>query len=449
MKSTPLSRLTLVAAGASSDTAARLAARIAVRAGDAGLGAVAVIVGADRDAPSTDAVEALERATGRSVHRVDVTLVPAPELQRLAVTVAGGLDLLLVVSGDTLEPGGAIGAGSLEAADSLGCPLVLVVDGEGPPGATVTDDAAFAAGTAARALSAERARFVTLTERPGPRRAELVARATGLEVVEVGASDAPLGEAALARLLDAARRCTALPPPPRHRRRHVRARVGLVLDRCFDLYDEDGLVHFEAAGAELVPLSALEGDGLPGPHDLDALDGLVIGDGRVERHSAALAARSTFREAVRAAIERGTPTLAAGGGLAYLGRGLRTITGTLHPFVGALDAEAVVSAEPLPGGHVEVECTRDTIVGPAGTRVSGYVQRSWRMRGLPTAERDAYRVVRGVRDGGAARANLFGLHMRPYWPSSPRAGTHFVDRCVAYAVARDRAACSSGDEPPR
>lgn len=178
---------------------------------------------------------------------------------------------------------------------------------------------------------------------------------------------------------------------------------------------------------------------------LPDVEGLVLGDGRVERHSADLARARRLRGSVAAAVDAGVPTLALGGGLAYLARGLRTRAGALHPFAGVLDAEAIVLSEPPSRGHAEVETLRPTPIGPVGTRIAGYVQRDWLLRGVHRGDGRAYRTLRGVRDDGVARGALLGLHLRAYLPSCPMAGVHLVDACVRFAVARDRERPGSAD----
>jgi cobyrinic acid a,c-diamide synthase len=244
-------------------------------------------------------------------------------------------------------------------------------------------------------------------------------------------------------------RCSSLEfmiPMDRHRSdaRGRRARIGIVMDECFDFYDEEGLMQFELAGAHLVPLSAMGGSD-ERFELIEGLDGLIIGDGRIEKHSAILSVERRFRERLKAAIEGGLPTIACGGGLAYLSRGLRTISGALHPMLGVVDAEAVqLQARPA-FGHVEVETLVDTLIGERGLRLRGFVQRSWLLRGVTPEERGIYATVSGPRDEGCGRYDLFATHFRPYWPSCPGAASSFIDRClragaIQERVLRDRAA---------
>jgi len=382
--------------------AARFAACIAEVAVAAGLDVCALVITTEREVPEPDEVRRLTEVTRRAVHRLDPQLMTAAAVRRVTGRVAAGADLTLIVCCASLEletPDLETEAAACSAAlRALASPICLCID--------ASRDRAI--DHASRALSDDQSAPLTL-------------------IGDLRAANPSLPTDALAQILEHARRAPSLPAfdglrSPR------RARVGLLVDECFDLHDEESLAQFEEAGAELVVVSALEGS-LP-----DDLDGLIVGDARVERYSAPLAARRGFRRDLRAAIEAGVPTLAAGGGYAYLTRGLRSLSGALHPLVGAIDAEAVVIDGALPRGLVEIETLVDTLIGPVGQRVRGHVERSWLVRGLPVEERGIYTTLAGPPDEGCGKQHLFATHFRPYWPSSPDAARAFVDRCALFAT---------------
>ncbi len=374
-------------------SAARFAACIAEVAVAAGLDVCALVITTEREVPEPDEVRHLTEVTRRAVHRLDPQLMTAAAVRRVTGRVAAGADLTLVVCCAPPEA-----AGCSAALRALASPVCLCIDAS-------RDGAVDQAG---RALSHDHAAPLTL-------------------IGDLRAANPSLPTDALAQILEHARRAPSLPAADGLRSPR-RARVGLLVDECFDLHDEESLAQFEAAGAELVVVSALEGS-LP----VD-LDGLIVGDARVERYSAPLAARRGFRRDVRAAIEAGVPTLAAGGGYVYLTRGLRSLSGALHPLVGAIDAEAVVIDGALPRGLVEIETLVDTLIGPVGQRVRGHVERSWLVRGLPVEERGIYATLTGPPDEGCGQQHLFATHFRPYWPSCPDAVRAFVDRCALFAT---------------
>jgi len=233
-------------------------------------------------------------------------------------------------------------------------------------------------------------------------------------------------------ILALARAATPLPESLELAQRRPCARIGIAFDAAFDRHFEDDLVRLEAAGAELVAFSPLRDTDLPD------VDGLYFGDGNVESHTSTLSGNSRFRTAVRDAIVRGVPTLALGGGMVYLARGVRTLSGTLHPLVGALDLELSCTPEPSLSGYVEVETTCETLVGPSGTHLRGHAWRHVRptrapAAGLNGALLDGVPLVRSVIGPPVAAlggAQLFALPFRTHWASSPKVPEAFVAACA-------------------
>lgn len=441
-------------------TAAALALAAALRR--RGLTVAAFTLGPD----GHDTV-ALEAATGRAVHCLDPWLMGRQTLRRTFQRGADGADVALVEGAlglfDGIAPTSDEGS-SAELARWLELPVLLVLDGSNLGGSVAAlargferfdpriaiaglvanhvDGAGHAdhlrasleAGGSARLLGA----LPTTDTLRYPGRDLGVAPRDGLWL------DGPRREAlaALAErhldvdtLLAQARAATPLPPPLDLVRRRAVARVGVALDAAFDRAFEDDLARLEAAGAELVPFSPLADAALPD------VDGLLLGDGAIESHSATLAQNLPLRESVRAAIARGVPTLAFGAGFVYLTRGLRTLSGAYHPLVGALPLDLECTPEPTLAGYVEVETTCATLLGPAGLRLRGHAWRHARCVGAerrdPLADVPPVRVVVGnfgaslaAGYGGAA---TFAMPFRTHWASAPKAPEAFVAACVRAA----------------
>lgn len=409
------------------DDAALFGLAIARAAAGSGLRVRGLAVTTHRDDPDAEVLRALARTTGRAVLRVDPGVMPPGDVGRASARAARGSDLVLAVVAAPLD--GSSGVDPLAALAALRAPVALWYDAS----LRRSGDLAFV--DAARRVVLEGLGVPLLALPSGPSAAQPGARWSSIhgESAPLVEASEPLGRTALRRLLRHARRAGAL-PPIEPTATLPRARIGVLLDDCFDLYDEEGLVALEEAGADLVPISPLEGAALP------ELDGLLAGDARIERDSAELSARRAFRDGLRDRIADGLPTVALAGGFAYLTRGFRSACGALHPMVGAIDANAHAVDRPLPAGPVEVETTVDTLVGAAGTRLRGRVERAWVVRGVPDDEREIYATLEGPADGGCGRQQLFAAHFRPYWPASPGAAQAFVDRCArrAAALVQDR-----------
>ncbi|MGK0481176.1 MAG: cobyrinic acid a,c-diamide synthase [Planctomycetota bacterium] len=417
-------------------------------------------IGANRDLPAATAQGRLAAASGHAVHRIDVDLMPAPSIQGVVTRAGANVDFVLILGFEAVTAHVNQLPAFIDVQHALRSPLVLCADTESRMGSHAQSGSSLAIASrtqAARELLHARGidslPLVLLAGDESTARAAGIEAATGLSVlcfaerasVAARESRPRLKGIDLDRLVEHARSAPAESTTliERHHsgRRGRRARIGVVMDDCFDLYDEESLLQFELAGAELTAIPAMgANDERLGPVEerIAELDGLIIGDGHIEKHSAALSAERRFRETLRQAIDAGLPTLASGGGFAYLTRGLRTISGTLHPMVGVLDAEAVELQSRPAFGHVEVETLVDTLIGGPGLRLRGFVQRSWLVRGLAPTERGIYATVSGPRDEGCGRRSLLATHFRPYWPSCPGAAESFIDRCVRAGALAER-----------
>nr|MBC8159279.1 cobyrinic acid a,c-diamide synthase [Alphaproteobacteria bacterium] len=158
---------------------------------------------------------------------------------------------------------------------------------------------------------------------------------------------------ALLAMADLAGPITATPmPPPTPRPADVR--IGIVKDSAFAFYYAGDLEAMAAAGAELVPFSALNDKALPD------IDGLFIGGGFPETHLDALEANASLRSDIRNAIEGGLPTYAECGGLIYLARDIQW-RGNTGQMVGVIPAHIVVGDTPRGHGLVRL---RETDAAP-------------------------------------------------------------------------------------
>lgn len=402
----------------------------------------------------------MERLTGRPAHCLDPWLMGRQTLRRTFQRGVEGADVALVEGAlglfDGVDPTSDDGS-SAELARWLELPVLLVLDGSNlggsiaalargfqrydprvpiagfianhvdGPGHTGNLRASLEASGSAPLLGS--LPTCTTLRHPGRDLGACPRDAGWLDEVRIEA----LGQLAercfdLDAMLAVARAATPLPEPLALTSAPCAVRVGVALDAAFNRYFEDDLARLEAAGAELVPFSPLTDRRLPD------LDGLVLGDGPVESHTAELSSNTGLREALRGAIARGVPTLALGGGLVYLARGARSLSGTLHRLVGALDVDFVCTAEPMLAGYVEVETNCETLVGPEGTRLRGHAWRHARLSdaSLDASEADApfVRAITGPEVHAYGGTNLLALPFRTHWASSPRVPETFVAACV-------------------
>jgi cobyrinic acid a,c-diamide synthase len=201
-------------------------------------------------------------------------------------------------------------------------------------------------------------------------------------------------------------------------------RIGIARDLAFQFYYPANLDLLRAAGAELVFWSPLDDPDLP---DVDAL---YLGGGYPEVHAGRLAANAPMREAVRAFAAAGRPVYAECGGLLYLAEALEDERGVLQPMAGVLPTVGRLGPKRLTLGYAEVELTRSTLLGPAGTVARGHEFHASRIDPVPERVPRAY-TVRMSR-GGPPRAEgyLLGETLMSYvhlhFGSNPRVADHLV-----------------------
>lgn len=156
----------------------------------------------------------------------------------------------------------------------------------------------------------------------------------------------------LKRILDLASAATGLESPdPAQKATRTGAKqlsgkgkvkVSYLCDSAFSFYYPENLDALEAAGAELIPVSALEACELP------RCDALYVGGGFPETHATALADNVSFRRSLLRAAESGLPIYAECGGLIYLAESL-SWKGKTFPMAGVFPIP--IAMEEKPQGH--------------------------------------------------------------------------------------------------
>lgn len=169
-------------------------------------------------------------------------------------------------------------------------------------------------------------------------------------------------------------------------------RLGIVHDKAFGFYYPDDLLALQAAGAELVPVNALQDNALP------SLDGLFIGGGFPEVFMPELMANAALRSSIRSAIEAGLPVYAECGGLMYLARTLRW-KDTVADMVGALPVDVVMHERPVGRGYVTLQTTPDApwlnATDQTAQTLRGHEFHYSSLENMPPDLTFAYKVLRG------------------------------------------------------
>ena len=205
------------------------------------------------------------------------------------------------------------------------------------------------------------------------------------------------------------------------------ARIGVARDKAFQFYYPANLDLLREFGAELVFFSPLR------DADLPEVDGLYLGGGYPELAARQLGDNVSMRKAVLRFAESGRPIHAECGGLMYLAEALEDLEGVSHPMVGLLPTTIRMRPPRLSLGYTEVVTTRETLLGPAGTRVRGHEFHYSTADPVPDAVPRVYRLRRRAGEERAegylvGRALLSYVHL--HFGSNPEVPRRFVEACV-------------------
>jgi cobyrinic acid a,c-diamide synthase len=143
-------------------------------------------------------------------------------------------------------------------------------------------------------------------------------------------------------------------------------KVGYLRDSAFTFYYPENLELLSAAGAELLPISALSVTSLP-----DDIDALYIGGGFPETHGEALSANKPFLASLWRAVGSGLPVYAECGGLMLLARAI-VWQGRKYRMAEILPFEVEVCAKPQGHGYTELSVDTPNPFFPQGLTLRGH-----------------------------------------------------------------------------
>lgn len=206
--------------------------------------------------------------------------------------------------------------------------------------------------------------------------------------------------------------------------------------RAFTFRYPETVELLEAAGARVEEFDPARDAALP-----EGTCGLWLGGGFPEVHARTLATNRPLVQAIREAIAAGVPTIAECAGMLYLAETLDD-----HPMVGALPAAASMGRR-LTLGYREAVSLTDSVIGPAGTRVTGH--EFHRTTTTPpsgtTGAWDLGDRTEGfaLDPAGTGRATLVASYLHTHWAGSPAVAASFVDAASAASPSLRSAAGSS------
>jgi cobyrinic acid a,c-diamide synthase len=208
-------------------------------------------------------------------------------------------------------------------------------------------------------------------------------------------------------------------------------RIGYLRDSAFTFYYPENLEELERAGAELVPISALDATSLPA--DLHAL---YVGGGFPETHAHALSANTSFLKSLREACTTGLPVYAECGGLMLLARSL-SWQGVRYPMANVFPIDVEAFATPQGHGYSELRVDAPNPFFPQGDVLRGHeFHYSCIVCGSESVT-SACAVLRGTgcfsgRDGLVAQ-NVFAAYTHLHATATPHWASGILTAAIQFA----------------
>lgn len=148
--------------------------------------------------------------------------------------------------------------------------------------------------------------------------------------------------------------------------------IAVARDEAFQFYYEESLDALRRAGARLHFFSPLHDESLPA-----GAAGLYLGGGYPELHAKALSENRPMRHAIRAAVERGVPTVAECGGFLYLGQSLEDANGDAWPMAGVLPGAGHKTGGLVRFGYNRLTARSDSMLLHTGETTNAHEFHCW------------------------------------------------------------------------
>ncbi|MBQ4347198.1 MAG: cobyrinate a,c-diamide synthase [Firmicutes bacterium] len=134
-----------------------------------------------------------------------------------------------------------------------------------------------------------------------------------------------------------------------------RAKIAVAKDEAFTFFYKDDLALLRELGADIAEFSPIRDEKLP-----EGTQGLWLGGGYPELFAEKLSQNISMLNDIKAALERGLPCIATGGGFLYLHEELENENGEFFPRVGSISGRAYKRKSPGNFGYTELISKEDT-----------------------------------------------------------------------------------------
>ena len=206
-------------------------------------------------------------------------------------------------------------------------------------------------------------------------------------------------------------------------------RIAVARDGAFCFTYAETLDALREAGAEPVFFSPVRDAALP-----EGVCGLYLPGGYPELYAQALSENKTMRASIRQAVNAGLPTAAECGGFLYLGQSLEDAEGKSWPMAGVLPGDGVKVGRLVRFGYAEMTAKRDSMLFRAGETLPVHEFHHWDS----TANGTAFTARKNEKmqwECGFANENFYAGFPHLYWAGTPLPG-RFVCAAERYSKTK-------------
>ena len=209
----------------------------------------------------------------------------------------------------------------------------------------------------------------------------------------------------------------------------VSVRIAVARDGAFCFTYAETLDALREAGAEPVFFSPVQDAALP-----EGVCGLYLPGGYPELYAQALSENKTMRVSIRQAVNAGLPTAAECGGFLYLGQSLEDAEGKSWPMAGVLPGAGVRAGRLVRFGYAVLTAKRDSMLFRAGESLPVHEFHHWDS----TANGTAFTARKNEKmqwECGFANENFYAGFPHLYWAGTPLPG-RFVRAAERYSKTK-------------
>jgi cobyrinic acid a,c-diamide synthase len=202
-------------------------------------------------------------------------------------------------------------------------------------------------------------------------------------------------------------------------------RIAVARDAAFNFYYQENLEMLEAYGATLVEFSPLDGEILPAH-----INGLYIGGGFPEEFAAELSQQTEVKRSIKAAIEKGLPTLAECGGFMFLTEVIETTNEKQYEMVGIIQGKVKMQTQLAALGYREVIGEEGNFLFDGNVMAKGH-EFHYSTFHPKTEVQYAYKTkgMHCLRQEGYMKGNLIAGYTHLHFGSCPEIVENWIKQC--------------------